>query len=701
MKTQETLSPPVALRRPQITSIHGYERVDDYFWLRDRDDPAVIAYLEAENAYTDAMTAHTKEFQETVYKELLGRIKETDESAPFPYDDYFYYERTVEGLQYPIYCRKQHSVEEPEEVLLDVNALAVGHEYFRLGSSSPSPNHRLLAFSSDTSGAEDFLLTFKDLQSGQMLPDEIPHTHGFSSVAWAHDNETVFYTINDDTKRPYKVLRHTLGTDVSKDVEIFHEPDEAFYLGLSRTTSRKYLMLASESNTTSEVRVLRAGDPEGTFRVVEPRRHMVEYSVAHQEGRFLIRVNDDEAKNFRLVEAPEESPGAENWKVIIPHQEETKLERVLAFKDYITIFERTDGLNQIRIITNRGDEHYVQFPDPVYTVHPGPNAQYDTSVLRFHYTSLIRPDSAFDYDMATREMTLIKQQEVLGGYEPADYVTERIFATAPDGVKVPISIVYKKDFVQDGSRPLWLYGYGSYGYSADPFFSSLRLSLIDRGFAWAIAHIRGGGDLGERWKEDGKLLKKRNTFTDFIACAEHLISEKYTSANKLVIHGGSAGGLLMGAVTNLRPDLFKIVVAQVPFVDCVNTILDPNLPLSITEWEEWGNPQDPEIYDYMMTYSPYDNVEKKEYPIMLVTAGLNDPRVSYWEPAKWAAKLRAMKTDNKLLLLKTQMGAGHAGPSGRYDYLREEAFKFAFVLDEMARSGSLLEGEYKWGNSSD
>ncbi|MCZ6675820.1 MAG: S9 family peptidase [Candidatus Poribacteria bacterium] len=671
--------PPIARVIPKVETVHGEARVDNYFWLRDKSNPEVIQYLEAENQYTDAMMKHTEKFQEQLYQELLGRIKETDLSVPEKLDDYYYYTRTEEGKQYPIYCRKRGSLEAAEEVLLDQNVLAEGHEYLEIGVYKISPNHQLLAYSVDAAGAESYTLYIKDLNTGELLPDEIPNTS--YSAEWANDNQTVFYTTLDEAKRPYKLYRHQLGSDPQSDALIYHETDESFFLSLRKTRSKAYLLMELESNNTSEVHYLEADRTSEDFKVIHPRQPEMEYAVEHHRDKFFIVTNDN-ATNFKLMEASVEDPAQANWKETIPHRESVKIDRVSAFQNHLAVYERENGLKQIRIINlTTNDEHLVDFPEPVYTFWAGGNADFNTNLLRFSYTSLVTPTSVFDYDMDTRARELKKEEEVLGGYDRSLYQSERIFAQAGDGTAVPISLVYRKGMVKDGRHPVLLHGYGSYGISLDPNFSSNRLSLLDRGFIYAIAHIRGGEEMGRYWYDQGKLLDKKNTFTDFIDCAEHLITEKYTTSDRLVTQGGSAGGLLMGAVTNMRPDLFKIVVAKVPFVDVVNTMLDASIPLTVTEYDEWGNPNDKVYYNYIRSYSPYDNTETKAYPHLLITAGLNDPRVHYWEPAKWTAQLRTLKTDNNRLLLKTEMGSGHGGPSGRYDYLKEVAFDYAFILD--------------------
>jgi oligopeptidase B len=641
----------------------------------------VIPYLEAENRYTDEVMGRTAALRETLYKEILGRIQETDVSVPVKRDDYFYYTRTEEGKAYSIQCRKHGSLDAGEEILLDSNALAEGQKYFRLGNFAVSPDHRLLAYSIDLEGDESYTIQVKDLSTSQLLPDRIDNT--YYTLEWANDNRTFFYTVLDQAKRPYRAFRHELGA--ATDALVYQEDDGRFNLGLRKTRSQRFIFIELASPLTSELHSLEADDPRGEFRVLLPRRQGVEYDASHHGEYFYIRTND-QAKNFRLMRTEVNDPSGENWYEVIPARAGVTIEGVDSFEDHMVVYERERGLEKICIRDGSGFvSHYIDFPEPVYSVGATGNAEYKTNLLRFNYTSLVTPASVFDYDVHTRERELKKQYEVRGGYDASQYQSERIFAEAPDGVEVPVSLVYRKGFERNGASPLLLYGYGAYGHSIDPTFSSARLSLLDRGFVFAIAHIRGGAELGEEWHDQGKLLQKKNTFTDFIACAEHLLSARYTSTERLAIMGGSAGGLLMGAVLNLRPELFHAAIAKVPFVDTLNTMLDPTLPLTIAEYEEWGNPEQEEFYRYIRSYSPYDNVVSREYPAMLVTAGLNDPRVSYWEPAKWVAKLRALKTDlrmtdSNVLLLKTDMGSGHFGPSGRYEGIKEVAFDYAFLL---------------------
>ncbi|HEY0021725.1 MAG TPA: S9 family peptidase [Longimicrobium sp.] len=673
--------PPVARVIPRTDTLHGDVRVDNYFWLRDKQNQEVISYLEAENRYADSAMAGTKALQETLYQEILGRIRQTDLSVPDRIGPYYYYSRTEEGKQYSVLARKRGSLDAREEVILDLNQMAEGKRYFSLGAYSISPDHRLVAFSVDTTGAEHFTIMVKNLETGEILPDRIEDVS--FGATWAADNRTLFYTKTDEAQRPDRVFRHTLGTDRATDVLVFHEPDVLFRVGISRTKDNRYMILSTGSYTSSEVRVAPADRPT-EFRLVAARERDHIYSVSHQNGRFLIRTNVGGANNFKLMEAPESNPSRASWREVVPHRETVLLDGFDVFRDHLVLFERTNALRQIRVRNIRnGQEHTIEFAEPVYTASPGSNPEYDTSTLRFGFTSLVTPSSVYDYDMNTRQRTLKKQTDVLGGYDPSQYASERTWARAADGTMVPVSLVYKKPLVRDGSRPMLLYAYGSYGSSTDPAFSIANLSLLDRGVVYAIAHIRGGQEMGRSWYDQGKMMNKRNTFTDFIAVAEHLVNERFTSRERLGIRGGSAGGLLMGAVVNMRPDLFKVVIADVPFVDVINTMLDASIPLTAGEWEQWGNPQNEEHYRYMLSYSPYDNVEAKAYPTMLVTTGLNDPRVAYWEPAKWVARLRATKTDSNLLLLRTNMGAGHGGSSGRYDALRETAFRYAFLLHHL------------------
>ncbi|MGH7629747.1 MAG: S9 family peptidase [Gemmatimonadales bacterium] len=672
--------PPRARAIPHFDDRHDDIRLDEFHWLRQRENPEVLAYLEAENGWTAASMRHTEELQRALYDEIVGRIRETDRSVPERIDGFLYYSRTEAGRQYPIFCRRREEGGATEEILLDLNAVAVGHPYCRLGAREVSPDHRYLAYCVDLSGAEQFELRIKDLATGALLPERIQPTS--RSVAWANDARTLFYVTLDAARRPYAAHRHRLGDPPSADTLVHVEADEAFFVDVVRTRSRGFLLLELASHTTSEVRYLSADTPDREFRVLAPRAHGIEYSVTHQGDRFFIATNDG-AENFRVRQAPVHDPRPDRWRELLPHRPAVKVDGVDAFEGHLVIHEREAGLRQIRVIElASGETHRVVFPEPVYTVHRSENPAFDTATLRFVYTSLITPATVVDYDMNTRAWAERKRTEVRG-YDPSGYRSERVTATAPDGTGVPVSLVYRAPHARDGGRPALLLGYGAYGVCFEPSFSPHYVSLLDRGFVVAIAHVRGGEELGRRWYEGGKLTAKRNSFTDFIAAAQHLIAAGYTRSDRLAINGGSAGGLLMGAVTNLRPDLFRAVVAEVPFLDVVNTMLDRTLPLTVIEYEEWGDPGDPEAYEYIKSYSPYDNIEAKAYPDILVTAGLNDPRVAYWEPAKWTARLRARKTDGNRLLLKTHMGAGHVGASGRYEAMRETAFKYAFILDSL------------------
>jgi oligopeptidase B len=695
----ELPDPPVAARRPAVLTAHGDERVDDWFWLRERENPDVRAYLEAENAYTEAVSAPLAPLRERLFEEIKSRVQETDASAPVRRGEWEYFSRTIEGRQYPIHCRRpartpglpdpdaQPGTEPGEIVIVDENDLADGHEYFALGGFSPSPRQDWLAYSVDTSGAERYELRFRSLETGEDLPETVPDV--YYGIAWASDDRTVFYTRPDDAMRPWQVWRHTIGTPAADDALVLQEDDDRFYAGVHRTRTGAFVVIDLGSKITSEVWLVDADDATSEPRLVTPRVQGVEYSVEHHatedtSGRLFVLTNDGGAENFKLMVAPVTSPGRESWTEVVPHRPAVRLEGVQAFAGHLVRSEREEGLEQIVVHDlDTGDVHTVAMPDPVYSAWVGANLEFDTGTLRFDYTSMVTPVSTYDYDVVDREAVLVKRQPV-PGYEPTEFETQRLWATATDGRRIPISIVHRRGLERDGTAPALLYGYGSYEASMDPSFSSARVSLLQRGVLFAIAHVRGGGELGRSWYEEGKLERKPNTFTDFVAAAEHLIAEGYTSPQHLAARGGSAGGLLMGAVANLRPDLFRAIVAEVPFVDVVSTILDETLPLTVIEWEEWGNPvADAEIYRVMKSYSPYDNVTAQDYPALLVTGGLNDPRVQYWEPAKWVAKLRATSTGTRPLLLKMEMGAGHAGPSGRYDAWRDEAFVLAFVLHEL------------------
>ncbi len=670
--------PPRAKIIPKKLEIHNDVRIDNYYWLNDRENSEVIDYLNAENEYKTRMLKETEPFQEALYQEMKGRIKETDMSVPVKRRGYYYYSRVEEGKQYGISCRKKGSLDSEEEILIDQNERAKGHDFYALGGLSIADDNNLMAFSEDTVGRRIYTIRFKNLETGEMLPDILENTTG--GITWAADNKTVFYTVKDETLRPYKIFRHTLGTPQSADVEVYHEEDPAFNVFVYRTKSRKYIIIGSSSTVSSEVRYAPAGMPESEFVLFQPRERDLEYGVAHFNDHWYI-VTNYKAKNFRLMKTPLDHTTKEHWEEVIGHRDDVLLEGMVLFKNYLVLTERKDGLIHLRIMPWDGSgEHYIEFDDPAYAAGPGANPDYDTETLRFSYTSMVQPSAVYDYNMRTRERKLLKEQEVVGGYDKSLYESKRFYVEARDGARVPVSMVYRKDLLKTGGNPLLLYGYGSYGYSIDPTFSSIRLSLLDRGFIYVIAHIRGGEELGRQWYEDGKLLKKKNTFFDFIDVAEFLVKEGYTTPDHLYAMGGSAGGLLMGAVINYRPDLWKGIVAAVPFVDVVTTMLDESIPLTTGEFDEWGNPKEEKYYFYMKSYSPYDNVEAKDYPNMLVTAGLHDSQVQYWEPAKWVAKLRELKTDDNLLLLYTNMDAGHGGASGRYEALREVALEYVFLL---------------------
>lgn len=679
-----TLQPPKATKKPHLLELHNDVRTDDYHWLRDRENQEVIDYLNAENTYTEEVLAPVKEFREKLFQEMKSRIKEQDESVPYKDGNYWYYYRYEQGGEYPIYCRKHGSLDAEEETMLNLNLLSEGHSYYNATFPDISDNEEIAAFGEDTVSRRLYTLRFKNLKTGEFYPDAIPDTEG-GNYAWATDNQTVFYIRkHTETLLGYQVWRHQLGTSPTKDVLVYEEEDDQFYLGLERMKSKKYIAILSDQNgLTTEYRLLEANQPMGESVSFLPRQRGHEYYVEHFEDRFYIRTNRDGAINFKLMQVGEyEHADTSQWKDVIDHRPSVYLEGLEAFRHHLVIQERTEGLLQIRVIDQRTQaEHYLNFGEPAYTAYVSTNPDFDTDTLRYGYTSLTTPSSTFDYQMDSRERILLKQQEVLGNFNKDDYQTERLFATTRDGVSIPISIVYKKGFQKDGQGPLLQYSYGSYGYSTDPSFSSGRLSLLNRGFAFAICHIRGGQEMGRQWYESGKMLKKKNTFTDFIDCAQYLIQEKWTSPETLFAMGGSAGGLLMGAVTNMAPQLYKGIVAQVPFVDVVTTMLDESIPLTTGEYEEWGNPNEKVYYDYMKSYSPYDNVIAQQYPNMLITTGLHDSQVQYWEPAKWVAKLRELKTDESQLLLHCDMEAGHGGASGRFKGLKDVALMYSFMLN--------------------
>lgn len=673
--------PPVAKKIPFQHCLHGHTREDPYHWMRDRENPEVIAHLEAENRHTEESMVPVAGLQEGLFEEIVGRIKKDDESAPVPRDGYYYYSRHEGDREYMIHCRKRGSLAAPEEILLDLNLRAKGHDYYDAGGFSVCPNDRLLAFAEDTVGRNQYTIRIKDLRTGELLGVQIPGA--METTAWAGDGSILFYTLSDpETLRPHRVMRHVLGTDTSGDVEIYREDDETFVCRALRSKSKKYIFVNCRSSLTSEVHFLPADEPLGELRVVQARRRELEYSVAHHEDRFYITTNLD-ARNFRLMQTPVDRPEMEHWTEVVPHRPDVLLARIDVFRNHLLLSEREAGLARLRVISLAdGEEHYVEFPEPTYTVVAGANHDFDTDTVRFFYSSLVTPWSTYDYNMNTRERILRKEQAVLGGYDRGQYESQRMTAQAEDGTAIPLSLVYRRERKKTAGNPLLLYGYGSYGMSSEPVFMSSLISLLDRGFVYAVAHIRGGQEMGREWYDEGKLLRKKNTFTDFIACAEHLVQRGFARTAHLYAMGGSAGGLLVGAVMNMRPDLFAGICAAVPFVDVVTTMLDESLPLTTGEYDEWGNPNEKTYYDYMLSYSPYDNVEAKSYPALLVTTGLHDSQVQYWEPAKWVARLREHKKDDNPLLLFTQMKAGHGGASGRFERHKETALQYAFLLQQ-------------------
>ena len=668
---------PVCKKIEKELSIHGDVRIDPYYWLNDREDPEVIAYLNAENEYTHSVMHKTEPFQKKLYDEIVNRIKKDDETVPYLLNGYWYYVRYVEGGEYPLYCRRKGNLEAEEEIMLNVNEMAEGHAYYQVGGVSVSPDSKTIAFGVDNVSRRIYTIYFKDLVNNKILDISIPNTTG--SASWANDNNTLFYSVrNEQTLRSEWIMKYSMAHDKSE--EVYFEKDETFTTFVYKSKSKKYIIIASSSTLTNEYMYLDAGDPDGEFKVFQERVRGIEYGIAHAEDRWYVLTNWD-AINFRLMECEEGATGKDNWKEVIAHREDVLLEGIDAFRDYLVLSERSNGLTHLRIMPSNGaKDHYMEVDEAAYSLWSDNNPEFDTEWFRVGYTSLITPSSIFDYNMNTRERVLKKEQEVVGGYDKSAYRTERTFVTVRDGANVPVSIVYKGELTRDGKRPLLLYGYGSYGNSIDVYFSHSRLSLLDRGFVYVIAHIRGGEEMGRHWYDDGKLLKKKNTFYDFIDCGKYLIEEGYTSTPHLYAMGGSAGGLLMGAVINLEPDMWNGVVAAVPFVDVVSTMLDETIPLTTGEYDEWGNPNDETYYKYIKSYSPYDNIEAKNYPNLLVTTGLHDSQVQYWEPAKWVARLREFKTDNNLLLLKTEMEQGHGGASGRFQRFKDVAFEYAFLL---------------------
>jgi oligopeptidase B len=674
--------PPKAKIRPKQLKIHNDLRIDDYYWLNDRENPEVIEYLEQENAYCDAMLSHTKGFQNDLFQEMKSRIKEDDESVPYKFNGYWYIVKFEKGKDYPIYTRKKETLKATEEILFDCNKMAKDHSFFKLVSIAISPNNNLVSFGIDTVGRRQYTLQIKNLVTGKIYKDTIKNTTG--GATWANDNITLFYTSkNEQTLRSDKIYKHKLGDAVKNDVLTFSEDDDTFGVTVYKTKTKKYIVIASYSTLTTEYQILNTNNPDGKFKIFQPRVRGLEYSINHYKNEFFIVTNSGNATNFKLMKTCEEATEISNWESLIAHREDVLLEGIDIFKDFLVITERCNGLNEIRIIRwDNSDEYYLPFDNETYTAYTTTNVDFDTTILRYGYNSLKTPSSIIDFDMVTKTKEIKKEQEVLGGtFNKENYISERVWATAQDGTKIPISLIYHRDTQKDKSTPLLLYAYGSYGSTIDPYFSTIRLSLLDRGFIYAIAHVRGGEYLGRHWYENGRLLQKINTFNDFIECSKFLIENKYTSAKHHYAMGGSAGGLLIGVIVNLAPELYNGVITQVPFVDIITTMLDENIPLTTGEYDEWGNPNDKEYYDYIKSYSPYDNVEEKDYPNLLITTGLHDSQVQYWEPAKWIAKLRTLKKDNNILLLKTNMEAGHAGASGRFEALKEDALEYAFLLD--------------------
>lgn len=681
IKEVKKIKPPAAEKIKKELTIHGHTRIDNYYWLQERENPKVMEYLKAENEYKEAVMKHTEDFQKKIYDEIVGRIKQEDQSVPYKKNGYYYYKRYETGKEYPVHCRKKESMEGKEEILLNVNEMAKGYKFYRVTGLTVSTDNKMLAYGVDTVSRRKYTIHFKNLETGETLGDKIPNTTG--RAAWANDNKTVFYPLKDETLRPYKILKHYLGKPVESDKEVYLEKDKTFSTYVYKSRSEKYIIIESSHTLSSEFRFLDANQPDGEFSIIQPREKDHEYSVEHFKDKFYIRTNW-KAKNFRLMETSVDKTTKENWTEVIPHSEKVLLEQFEIFKDYLVLMERKDGLIHLRVIKwEDKSEHYLDFGEETYFAYIAYNPEMDTFLLRYGYSSLTTPFSTFDYDMNTRSKKLLKQEEVVGDFSPSNYHAERHYATARDNARVPISLVYRKGLKKNGDNPLLLHGYGSYGSSMDPYFRSSRLSLLDRGFVYVIAHIRGGQEMGRYWYEEGKLLKKKNTFADFIDCAKYLVEKKFTNPKKLFARGGSAGGLLMGAVTNMRPDLFKGIIAGVPWMDVVTCMLDDSIPLTTGEFDEWGDPRNKEYYDYMLSYSPYDNIEPKDYPSMLVTTGFHDSQVQYWDPAKYVAKLRAKKTDDNILLLDTNMEAGHGGASGRFQRHKYTALVYAFMLDQL------------------
>jgi oligopeptidase B len=686
---EKNLPTPVATTKPKELSIHGDVRQDPYYWLNERENPEVIDYLTSENQYLDSMMSPIKAYKDKLYNELIGRIKQTDMTVPYKEEGYFYVTRYEEGQEYPIHSRHKENMDAPEEIMLNVNELAKGFDYYAVGGRTVSPDNKLLVYGEDTLSRRIYTLRIKDLSTGKMLADIIPNTGG--SAVWANDNKTLYYATKDETLREYRIWKHVIGTPASKDQLVYEEADETFGVFIYKTKSREYLVIGSYSTVSQEYRYLDADNPSGSFTIFQPRRRDLEYDIAHHKDSWYVRTNKD-AKNFQLMKTPLNKTGEENWTEVIPHRTDVLLEGMEIFDNYTVLAERKEGITQLRIMPAQGTEHYIDFGEKAYVAGVSVNPESNTDILRISYQSMTTPNTTYDYNMKTKERTLLKQQEVLGGFTAGDYKSERIMATARDGVQIPVSIVYHKDTKLDGTSPCLLYAYGSYGYSMEPAFNASRLSLLNRGFVYAIAHIRGGQEMGRQWYEDGKLLKKKNTFTDFIDCGKYLVSNNYAAEDKLFAMGGSAGGLLMGAVVNMEPQMWAGIIAAVPFVDVVTTMLDESIPLTTGEFDEWGNPKNEEYYNYIKSYSPYDNVEAKDYPPMLVTTGLHDSQVQYWEPAKWVAKLRATKTDKNPLLMHTNMEAGHGGASGRFRQYKDLAMQYTYLLDLAGKLDENIKG---------
>lgn len=687
---KKNIIPPTAEKSPMILTKHGDVRIDDYYWMKlsdeqknntppDEHTQKVLKYLNAENKYREQMMSHLEGFQERLFEEIKGRIKQDDSSVPYKSNGYFYITRFEQGKEYPIYSRKKENLDSPEEIMIDVNVLAEPYDYYNVSSRNVSPNNFILAYGEDTVSRRQYTLRFKNLKSGEMLDDQIKNTTG--TAIWANDNKTVFYTRKDDALRSFKVFKHIVGEDPSKDKEVYHEKDDTFNAFVYKTKSKKYIVIGSWATLSQEYHLLNADKPHDEMQIFQQRERKLEYSIAHYADKWYIRTNKDGAFNFKVMVANEGETNQENWKDLIPHREDVFIEDIEIFKDYLVLNERIKGISSIRVMPWNGKDHYIDFNEEAYTASMTTNLEFDTDILRLSFTSMTTPNTVYDYNMESKKLTLMKQMEVIGEFNASDYSSERIMVKARDGKDIPVSIVYRKGFQKDGKAPLLLYAYGSYGHSIDPYFSSVRLSLLDRGFAYAIAHIRGGQELGRQWYEDGKFMKKINTFTDFIDVGDYLTKAQYTSKDQLFAMGGSAGGMLMGGIANMRPDLWKGIVAAVPFVDVVTTMLDDTIPLTTGEYDEWGNPNEKDFYDYMKSYSPYDNVEPKDYPSILVTTGYHDSQVQYWEPAKWVAKLRELKTDSQPLLMYCNMETGHGGASGRYQRYKEVAMEYAYLLD--------------------